>query len=186
MTTPQQVWDTFRKMPENDMYDYSPFLRACAHGNVLEIGVCLGVSTAAFLLGLDSKNDGHLWSIDIDARCGELFDHPKWTFIAGDSKTVTTEGLPEINVLFVDGDHSYASASSDLKRFSELVADDGIIMMHDVKPSEAWLPRIKAENWYPVEECSQAWQDFCNEHPSWWSWILPGKTGLGVISKREQ
>lgn len=183
--TPQQQWDTYRKLPEQDMYDYSPFLRACARGNVLEIGVCQGVSTAAILLGLEQKHDGHLWSIDIDSNCGELYEHPRWTFIAGDSQEVTTVDLPPLDMLFVDGDHGYKAAISDLHRFSLLVVANGIIMMHDVKPSAEWLPRIKAEAWYPVEECQQAWQKFCEEHPDWWSFIVPGQTGLGVMVKRE-
>ena len=170
-------------MPEQDMYDYSPLLREAARGNVLEIGVCAGVSTAALLLGLDDKGQGHLWSIDINPRCGDLYEHPRWTFICDDSRQVSLLDLPEIDLLFVDGDHSYATATSDLHRFSRLVVPGGLILMHDVHPSAEWLPRIKAANWYPVEECAQAWKDFCAAHPTWPALIMPGMTGLGVIEK---
>jgi predicted O-methyltransferase YrrM len=190
--TVKEQWDRYRKLPEQDMYDYSPFLRKSARGNILEIGVCQGVSTAAFLLGLDDKAygdpkaPGHLWSIDLDAKCGNLYDHPRWTFIHGDSWKIPLKTLPELDLLFVDGDHSYKTALSDLKRFSSLVVPGGTIMMHDVEPSEEWLPRIQAENWYPVEECARAWHDFCSVHPTWESRVMPGQTGLGVIVKGEK
>ncbi len=195
--TPQQQWNAYRQMPENDMHDYSPFLRQVAKGNVLEIGVCQGVSTAALLLGLDDKNEGHLWSIDLDPKCSDLYAHPRWTFILGDSRAIVLIGdagghyhqpkldPPQFDVLVIDGDHSYATATSDLQRFSTLVLPGGTILMHDVEPSPEWLPRIQRENWYPVEECAKAWQDFCAAHPAWLHYIMPGKTGLGVIVKGE-
>src|SRR5690348_9963528 len=116
--TPQEVWEHYRKLPEQDMYDYSPLLRTIARGNILEIGVCAGVSTAAFLLGLDDKEDGHLFSVDIADR--KLFDHPRWTFLKGDSREIMSPlcNSEAFDILLVDGDHSYAAASHDLARFS--------------------------------------------------------------------
>jgi hypothetical protein len=58
-----------------------------------------------------------------------------------------------------------------------------MILAHDVHPSEQWLPKILSENWYPVEECRRAWKDFVDLHPTWLSEILPGMTGLGVMTK---
>ena len=55
-----------------------------ARGNVLELGVRAGVSTAALLAGV-SDHGGHVWSVDRD-DCAPVFaGHPHWTFIQGDS-----------------------------------------------------------------------------------------------------
>ena len=180
--TPQEIWDLYRATPVQDMYDYSPFLREIAQGNVLEIGVRGGVSTAAFLLGLDDKASGHLWSIDIDHRCANIYSHPRWTFLYGYSGAVEIPAV-QLDVLMVDGDHHYDFALGDLKRFEPFVRHGGLIMMHDVEPSPQWLPRIKKEAWYPVEECRRAWVDFSALHPTWKMEIKPGMTGLGVIVK---
>lgn len=50
--------------------------------------------------------------------------------LVGDSRTVE---LPEgpLDLLFVDGDHSYAGAAADLRRWSPLVRAGGHLVMHD-------------------------------------------------------
>lgn len=114
---------------ETDVHHHLPRLREEACGAVLEIGVRFGSSTAALLLGLEEQG-GHLWSVDTEpcefAR--GLFDgHPQWTFVQGDSKIVT--GLPEeLDLLFIDGDHSYEGALHDLMRFGPRART---IMLHD-------------------------------------------------------
>lgn len=183
--TPQEIWDHYRKFPTQDMYHYSPFLREIAKGNILEIGVRGGVSTAAFLLGLDDKKEGHLYSIDIDPECRNIFDHPRWSFLYGDSN-VDMFDVPELDILLVDGDHRYQPALKDLTRFEPYVKKGGIIMMHDVEPDLKWIYKIMDEGWYPVEECRRAWKDFERAHPAWKSYIKPGITGLGVMEKGDE
>jgi len=183
--TVQETWDYCREHPEQDMHDYAPFLREVARGRVLEIGVCQGFSTAAILLGLDDKQEGMLWSVDINPECGERFNHPRWLFLAADSKRLefASTYLEFFDVLLIDGDHAYTSAFGDLCRLEPFVKRGGTILAHDVSPSEEWLPKILRENWYPVEECRQAWKDFAALHPTWPSEIRPGMTGLGVMTK---
>lgn len=112
-----------------DIHHHLPRLREAACGAVLEIGVRFGSSTAALLLGLEEQG-GHLWSVDTDpcefAR-GLFEGHPQWTFVHGDSRNVT--GLPgEIDLLFVDGDHSYEGVLADLMNFGPRAHT---IMLHD-------------------------------------------------------
>lgn len=178
--TPQETWDKYRDLPDNDMHDYAPFLRIMARGNMLEIGVRQGVSTSALLLGLDDKSEGSLISIDIDCECN-LFEHSRWIFINGDSRTIRLPA-PGLDVLLIDGDHCYETMTSDLNRFSSLVKPGGLILAHDVEPSPLWLPRIKYENWYPVEEAARAWADFTSSRQGFHC-VFPGKTGMGVMVK---
>ncbi len=41
-------------------------------------------------------------------------------------------GGREIDLLYLDGDHSYAGIKSDYERYEPLVAKDGIIGIHDI------------------------------------------------------
>ena len=110
---------------------------------ILEIGLHHGASTNSFLLGIaDSRNPEltHLYTIDIrdstkliDRFLGkEAFDklRPYWTFIHGDSKEV--EWDKEIDVLLIDGDHSYEGAKADYEKYVPFVHKGGLILMHDV------------------------------------------------------
>jgi predicted O-methyltransferase YrrM len=181
--TPQQQWDKYRALPEQDMYDYSPYLRDIAQGNVLEIGVREGVSTAAFLMGMTDKNEGHLYSVDIHDR-SSLYDDSRWTFICGDSRNLPFKFDFKFDVVLIDGNHSYEYAFSDLNTFAPLLKEGGILLMHDVQPAKDWEARIRAEKWYPVDECRKAWDDFLAAHPTWEHHIKPGITGLGVVVKK--
>lgn len=116
-----------------DIVDHLPTLRSLAHGTVVEIGVRDGSSTNALLLGI-KENGGHLYSIDITAKCGTIFNDEDWTFIHGDSGSPETAAkVPqEIDVLFVDGDHEYQYVKLDLMTYGPRVKKGGIILMHDV------------------------------------------------------
>jgi predicted O-methyltransferase YrrM len=112
-----------------DMQGHMFFLHERAKGNVMEIGVRGGASTSALLAGVEAHG-GHLWSVDVNP-C-RIFDHPQWTFTQADSITQKDELLkivPEhLDVLFVDGDHSYEGCLSDLQTYGPR-AD--LILIHD-------------------------------------------------------
>jgi predicted O-methyltransferase YrrM len=58
----------------------------------------------------------------------------------------------KIDLLFIDGDHTYAGVKQDFELYSPLVAKDGLIALHDIAPRED-LPRI--EVWKFWEELKQ-------------------------------
>lgn len=138
---------------------------------VLEIGVRKGTSTLAWLCGLkDSKiPDVHLFSIDLQ-DCSwvcppELKD--MWTFIKGDSRTISWD--KEIDILLIDGGHSYKTCLSDYERFEPFVRDGGIILMHDV-------------SWQRKSPIKVFWDEVY--YPKT---ILPlSPSGLGIIYKIQQ
>ena len=100
----------------SDMQDHLPRLYAAARGNCLEIGVRSGVSTSALLAGIEQRG-GHLYSMDIN-DCRVFDGHPDWTFMQLDSIVGKAElPLKEWELAFIDGDHSYEGALSDLNRF---------------------------------------------------------------------
>jgi predicted O-methyltransferase YrrM len=133
--TPQALYDLYLAQPGCDIVAHLPFLRESAHGDMLEIGVRGGASTSALLSGLDDKEGGHLWSVDFQP-CMHFPQHPRWTFLQMHSLTDAPNilaAVPEpLDVLFIDGDHSYDAARSDLRVYGPLMRSGGLILMHDV------------------------------------------------------
>ena len=124
-----------------DIHYHLYALFEASKGNVLEIGVRHGVSTCALLRGVEIHG-GHLWSIDTDEKSMHVFEgNPNWTPICADSVKDAFKLLKTIpaklDLLFVDGDHSYAGVLSDLENYGPR-AD--VIMCHDA--DEANSPQV--------------------------------------------
>jgi len=108
---------------------------------ILEIGVNNGTSTSCFLLGLkDGNRKARLYSMDkkdVREKVGKFIGRDNfnklatdWTFILGDSKEAQWE--KEIDLLLIDGDHSYGGAKADYDKYVPFVRKGGIILMHDI------------------------------------------------------
>ena len=154
----------------HDIDVHCPWMESVAKGNILEIGVRTGISTAAFLLGIE-QNGGHLYSVDINPDCiAAIGSHPQWTFLAGDSKNVgwLLSKIPaKLDVLFIDGDHSYEGVKSDLDNYGFLVQSGGSIVLHDV--CSGYDPGVR-----------QAFDEFISA-TKWEAEIYPSWVGLGRI-----
>lgn len=170
MRTPQQAFAEDGKV-WSDIQDHLPLLFESAKGNVMEIGVRGGVSTSALLAGVEAHG-GHLCSVDVN-NC-RVFEHPQWTFIQVDSiadkERLLQEVPKELDLLFIDGDHTYEGCLSDLQAFGPRAK---LIMVHDVECSDTFPGVRKACEEYaasigkPLE-------------------IRSGSYGLGVIRKVAQ
>lgn len=99
-----------------------------------EIGMRNGISTMAFLLAAREVG-GHVWSMDVDLcvegrmnlRAAGLAEHH--TFIHGDSAACE---FPEpLDVLFIDGEHSYAAVTLDFGQHRPMVKEGGVVLFHD-------------------------------------------------------
>lgn len=105
-------------------------------GPVAEIGRFRGGSTVMFTCALPEGVE--LWSYDLSDRFdAELRDAlqrlgtaHKVHLVVGDSRTVDPPGRP-LELLFIDGDHSYEGAQADYARWSELVRPGGRLLFHD-------------------------------------------------------
>jgi predicted O-methyltransferase YrrM len=170
-----------------DIGHFIPYLREHAKGTILEIGVRNGISTAAFLLGLEERG-GHLYSVDINPDCVNRYTHPQWTFIHADSKQldVVLAVVPkQLDVLFIDGDHTREGYRFDLRTYSEFVKPGGIIISHDIDPEPNKnyedLGPVAGVGW-PSKAIREEYFAFAAEkglqHAE-----LPGMYGMGVITK---
>jgi hypothetical protein len=155
-----------------DTRDHLPLFHSLP-GRVLEIGCDCGNSTTAFLAGAADS----VTSIDINPLCAENFpDSPKWSFILGDSRQKETYNKvcnQQFDVLYVDGDHTYDGAMSDLLRYSQLVRPGGLVLIHDVLATDnfpgVWLAFSCFRGIHPLAVPFSA------------KYIRPGSYGLGVI-----
>ena len=119
--------------------------RDATTGPVVEIGRFKGGSTFIFAAAMP---DGvELWSYDfhvalrpdmpgerLDAELGEALERfglaQKVHLLVADSRTADPPPEP-IEVLFIDGDHSYEGAKADFERWSEYVRPGGQVLLHD-------------------------------------------------------
>jgi len=105
-------------------------------GPIAEIGRFRGGSTVVFSSALQTGVE--LWSYDLSDRYdGELEQaltrlglRDKVHLVVGDSHTVEPPQAP-LELLFIDGDHSYEGAKADFERWSAFVRPGGHVLFHD-------------------------------------------------------
>ena len=126
----------------------------------LEIGVRKGVSTIALLLGIRFSG-GLLYSIDIDAcegakkRIEQLGLSSFWNFTKANSQTYNDWKDKPIDLLFIDGDHSFSGVSSDFFKYFPFVRENGLILMHDAYCPREVAEREKVEGHHFVERLTE-------------------------------
>lgn len=132
-----------------DMELFVPEVKKIPKGGLyVEIGVDRGKSLCTAFL---SNEEIDLVGIDI-------VDHPerqKWsdlldksrriTFIHGDSLTVVCYFSYEIDLLFVDGDHSYDQVSREIEAWGKLIKPGGVILFHDCDVSSPGVLKAVTE-----------------------------------------
>jgi len=111
---------------------------------VCEIGTASGGTL--FLLAQVCAPAALLISVDLGLSVERCFVHARFATrkqrivsIRGDSRAPTTvervrsllHGHP-LNLLFIDGDHSYDAVKADFAHYSPLVAPGGLIVFHDI------------------------------------------------------
>lgn len=121
---------------------------------VLELGTARGGTF--IILSTMAADDAKLISVDLPAGIGGG-GYPKWKMpilssfarpnqtihlLRADSHEESTFmevreelGGQQLDMLFIDADHSYAGALEDYKRYSTLVRPGGLICFHDVVPN---------------------------------------------------
>jgi predicted O-methyltransferase YrrM len=118
----------------------------------IEIGRWRGGST--ILLAAAMGREGEVWSIDLGAKEERLFGRSAGSFdeqtrrfcerfgyhvhlLTGDSRTIEVE-TGEVDVVLIDGDHSYEVARSDFDRFGRRVRVGGAVLLDDAYPEDVF------------------------------------------------
>jgi len=134
---------------------------------IFEIGVRRGVSTGAVLEGIIlRRNRGKLISCDTgyyykSVKREEL--RKNWTFINKASQNI--DWTDEIDILIIDGEHTYKAVKRDYEKYEPFVKNGGMIIMHDMNPG--------------FSNASPYWDEI--KHPKILLNLNP--SGLGIITK---
>lgn len=140
--------DRYRQLirQPSDIYEHLPTLRRAVlelgATRVIELGVRSGVSTIAWLYGLE-ETGGHLWSVDLERPSGDLLRFPPhhWTFVQGsDTDSSILAQLPDqVDIVFIDTDHTYDRTWAELTLYGARVRNGGRILLHDTELAEVRL-----------------------------------------------
>lgn len=153
----------FNKEEAKALYDLASNLPEAS--NIVEIGVEFGRSTT--VLGQVSKERGHKF-VAIDAWLGEYSPQARkhvedvlikewglpirlWSQKSGD---VARMYLDRINLIHIDGDHTYDGVMEDCKKWLPKVAPDGYVCFDDYGHDS--LPEVYA-----------AVSDYMKDNPDW-------------------
>lgn len=151
-----------------DIHEHLPtFVELCVEldaRKVIELGVRSGVSTIAWLVGLD-KTGGELWSVDMSGAPDIEAD--RWTFLRGhDLDPIVLAELPnQADIVFIDTSHHYNDTLRELETYLPRVRPGGRIVLHD---TELEVPEDSpaGDPPFPVKA---AVQYFCELHDLEWS-----------------
>lgn len=112
---------------------------------IVEIGTAQGVSALHLAAGCPS---GHVTTIDIDQDCAAVcraraaqYGVTNLSAVIADSTDpklaqLLGEDVSTIDLLFIDGNHTYASMQGDYTRFRPLMSDGGLILFDDIDYSD--------------------------------------------------
>ena len=107
---------------------------------ILEFGVRHGLSTKLFLETCE-KNDGFLYSVDIDDS-SKKFQSKNWKFIHGrdDNFQLVESFIPnKIDLIYIDSFHDAEHVAKIFFHYYPFLKDNGCLIIDDV----SWLPYTK-------------------------------------------
>lgn len=157
---------------------------------LLEIGTARGGTLYGWCRAVDSAET----IISLDLPAGEFgggYSHQRidlfeafetdaeLVFVRGDSHDSETHASVKdaidgrLDLLFIDGDHTYDGVKQDFEMYREFAADGALVAFHDIIPHE-----------YDSEcEVDQFWTEIKEDFPSWEFVLDPdqGWAGIGVV-----
>ena len=107
---------------------------------ILEFGVREGNSTK-FFLELCDKNNGKLYSVDINDY-SQLFKNDNWKFIHSsddDFEKVIGESEKEFDLIFIDSFHNPDHVKKLILYYFNFLKKDGLLIIDDI----SWVPYCK-------------------------------------------
>lgn len=194
---PYEAWNDWKSGLGNSVYVLYALVRALIPQVVVEIGTARGRSTCALALGCRENGRGKVYSIDphtlnewtdpgteedggrfVRNRLRE-YDLTAWCeVIQATSPEAAKTWSKTIDLLFVDGDHTYDGVRHDFEAFRPWLTDDAVVVFHDTaweyyKSHPAYRQTIGVPRY--MDELQQA---------GYQSITLPTVPGLTILSPR--
>lgn len=180
VSAPMTLADEYERLcsTPSDIYEHLPTLVDLVVSldarHVIELGTRTGVSTVAWLHGLE-QTGGRLTSVDIDPKPA-IADHPSWTFIQGDDcDPALYASLTPAEIVFIDTSHRYDHTVRELALYKWLVKPGGALVCHDTE-----LRHPEDAPPYPPYPVKKAIEEFVALEG--FRWVNhPNCFGLGII-----
>ncbi len=143
-----------------DMACIYPALKVMTKDDVyLEVGVDKGKSLAF----AHAVSKGDIFGIDIVDNIEDPIEGVN--FIHTSSNEAVKKWTLPIQVLFIDGDHTYEGAKTDWDNFSPFVIKGGWVFFHDADITSPGVVKVTEEigrgwskvKYSPEQRCSMAW-----------------------------
>jgi len=179
----------------SEIKDLLDFLESKKMDTVVEIGTATGGTFYAFCQMAPS--DAHIISIDLPggpfgggyeledvqmfktyAKIGQTIYFMREDSHQEETKKMLLERLKDrkIDVLFIDGDHSYEGVKKDFEMYEPLVNNGGIIIFHDIC-KHATAPECQVDKfWNEIKEKYEH-KEFIDPEDTEWG-------GIGVLIKK--
>jgi predicted O-methyltransferase YrrM len=158
----QNVNNIFTFTTENELRQLYKLASECDdNSSVLEIGSYLGASSCYLGAGL-AKNRGHLFCVDtwsnetmpdgiqdtfltFKTNIENVKDRITFVRKRSDELTIADIKLP-LDLVFIDGDHSYEATKADFEMIQPWLAKNGIVAFHDFcNPEHEGVARVVGE-----------------------------------------
>lgn len=94
------------------------------------------------------------------------------------SKAEEIIGDKKLDLLFIDGDHTYEGVSKDFFEYKKFVREGGLIVFHDIVPDYFTRYGKRTGPW--VGDVPQFWQKIKDYYPHWEFVRDPDQDGLGI------
>lgn len=143
--------------------------------HVVELGTRSGVSTIAWLYGLE-QTGGRLTSVDLEPA-PPIGDWPHWKHLVGDDlNPAVISSIAPADIVFIDTSHEFNHTLNELRSYRFVVKPGGLIVLHDTELEHPiGAPPLPA---FPVR---RAIERFCAEEGYGYT-LVPGCWGLGIIN----
>lgn len=102
-----------------------------AHGGSCFLMACAARQTPIYSIDIAPKNDDFLRQAFLKHGFGQNVE-----LIVGDSQNAKYPQIGPIDLLFVDGDHSYQGCWNDLMNWYDILAVNGHLVLHDCHPGK--------------------------------------------------
>lgn len=173
----------YNKMPNKNNPTFVE-IGSCWGGNLCLIGnslhkLCGSVNAISVDLPNQKKWGGE--NADIANKFHERFD-PYFVprFIIGNSQEKKIIDLVRCNIdmLFIDGDHSLQGCLNDFNNYAPMVVNGGIILIHDIKQSKPAYSHIEVHKAWQRITSQTGWyyEEFC---------VRQEGQGIGLLVKEE-
>lgn len=171
-----------------EILSFLEFVRNEKPINICEIGTADGgtnfllthaLLTPTFMLGIDLyvKKKAKLSYFAKDKVSINFIDGSSYE-PSSVSKAEAIIGNKKLDLLFIDGDHTYEGVSKDFFAYKRFVRDGGLIVFHDIVPDYFTRYGKRTGPW--VGDVPQFWQKIKDYYPHWEFVRDPEQDGLGI------